>query len=416
MSAFVDESQLNVRGGDGGAGCVSFRREGPEAFGGPNGGDGGNGGDVWLIADRNVSSLLAFRDHPHRRAEDGIHGMGKDQHGRQGKELVVHVPEGTVIKDLYTGEPLADLVNHGDKWCVVTGGRGGRGNARFLINRRRAPKIAEQGEMGEERWLKLELKLMADVALVGFPNAGKSTFISAVSAAKPKIANYPFTTLEPHLGVVRIDSSTEFVLADIPGIIEGASEGRGLGHQFLRHIERARVLCVLIDLAAVDGLAPAEQEEILLRELGAYEPELLTRPRLIVGNKIDIADPSVVAGWEGLTMSGVTQQGVRNVVGKLAQLVSEARNQEPVREAKVILRPEPKGTYVERLGEGEFRIHGRNAERSVAINDVTTPEALNYIDERLKKMGALRLLARAGAQEGDIVWIGTFSFEYSPDL
>jgi GTP-binding protein len=416
MSAFVDESQLNVRGGDGGAGCVSFRREGPEAFGGPNGGDGGNGGDVWLIADRNVSSLLAFRDHPHRRAEDGIHGMGKDQHGRQGKELVVHVPEGTVIKDLYTGEPLADLVNHGDKWCVVTGGRGGRGNARFLINRRRAPKIAEQGEMGEERWLKLELKLMADVALVGFPNAGKSTFISAVSAAKPKIANYPFTTLEPHLGVVRIDSSTEFVLADIPGIIEGASEGRGLGHQFLRHIERARVLCVLIDLAAVDGLAPAEQEEILLRELGAYEPELLTRPRLIVGNKIDIAEPSVVAGWEGLTMSGVTQQGVRNVVGKLAQLVSVARNQEPVREAKVILRPEPKGTYVERMGEGEFRIHGRNAERSVAINDVTTPEALNYIDERLKKMGALRLLARAGAQEGDIVWIGTFSFEYSPDL
>lgn len=416
MSAFVDESQLNVRGGDGGAGCVSFRREGPEAFGGPNGGDGGNGGDVWMIADRNVSSLLAFRDHPHRRSEDGIHGMGKDQHGRQGKDLVVHVPEGTVIKDLYTAEPLADLVSHGDKWCVVTGGRGGRGNARFLINRRRAPKIAEQGEMGEERWLKLELKLMADVALVGFPNAGKSTFISAVSAAKPKIANYPFTTLEPHLGVVRIDSSTEFVLADIPGIIEGASEGRGLGHQFLRHIERARVLCVLIDLAAVDGLPPEEQEEILLRELGAYEPELLTRPRLIVGNKIDIAEPSVVAGWEGLTMSGVTQQGVRNVVGKLAQLVFEARNQEPVREAKVILRPEPKGTHIERLDEGEFRIHGRNAERSVAINDVSTPEALNYIDERLKKMGALRLLARAGAQEGDIVWIGTFSFEYSPDL
>lgn len=416
MSAFVDESQLNVRGGDGGAGCVSFRREGPEAFGGPNGGDGGNGGDVWMIADRNVSSLLAFRDHPHRRSEDGIHGMGKDQHGRQGKDLVVHVPEGTVIKDLYTAEPLADLVSHGDKWCVVTGGRGGRGNARFLINRRRAPKIAEQGEMGEERWLKLELKLMADVALVGFPNAGKSTFISAVSAAKPKIANYPFTTLEPHLGVVRIDSSTEFVLADIPGIIEGASEGRGLGHQFLRHIERARVLCVLIDLAAVDGLPPEEQEEILLRELGAYEPELLTRPRLIVGNKIDIAEPSVVAGWEGLTMSGVTQQGVRNVVGKLAQLVFEARNQEPVREAKVILRPEPKGTHIERLGEGEFRIHGRNAERSVAINDVSTPEALNYIDERLKKMGALRLLARAGAQEGDIVWIGTFSFAYSPDL
>lgn len=416
MSAFVDEAQLNVRGGDGGAGCVSFRREGPVAFGGPNGGDGGKGGDVWLVADRNVASLLAFRDHPHRRADDGVHGMGKDQHGRQGEELRVHVPEGTVIRDMYSGDILADLVSHGDSWCSVAGGRGGRGNARFLANRRRAPKIAEQGEEGEERWLKLELKLMADVALVGFPNAGKSTFISTVSAAKPKIANYPFTTLEPHLGVVRVDSSTEFVLADIPGIIEGASEGRGLGHQFLRHIERSRVLCVLVDLAPMEAISPQEQEEILLRELGAYEPELLLRPRLVVGSKIDAATPEVLASWDGLTMSAATRQGVQAVVGKLAQLVSEQRNQEPVREATVILRPLPEGTHVEKIGEREFRIHGRNAERSVAINDVTSPEALNYIDERLKKMGAGRLLTRAGAQEGDIIWIGNFSFEFSPDL
>jgi GTP-binding protein len=416
MSVFVDEAQLNVRGGDGGAGCVSFRREGPVAFGGPNGGDGGKGGDVWLVADRNVASLLAFRDHPHRRADDGVHGMGKDQHGRQGEELRVHVPEGTVIRDMYSGDILADLVSHGDSWCSVAGGRGGRGNARFLANRRRAPKIAEQGEEGEERWLKLELKLMADVALVGFPNAGKSTFISTVSAAKPKIANYPFTTLEPHLGVVRVDSSTEFVLADIPGIIEGASEGRGLGHQFLRHIERSRVLCVLVDLAPMEAISPQEQEEILLRELGAYEPELLLRPRLVVGSKIDAATPEVLASWDGLTMSAATRQGVQAVVGKLAQLVSEQRNQEPVREATVILRPAPEGTHVEKIGEREFRIHGRNAERSVAINDVTSPEALNYIDERLKKMGAGRLLTRAGAQEGDIIWIGNFSFEFSPDL
>ena len=416
MSVFVDEAQLNVRGGDGGAGCVSFRREGPVAFGGPNGGDGGKGGDVWLVADRNVASLLAFRDHPHRRADDGVHGMGKDQHGRQGEELRVHVPEGTVIRDMYSGDILADLVSHGDSWCSVAGGRGGRGNARFLANRRRAPKIAEQGEEGEERWLKLELKLMADVALVGFPNAGKSTFISTVSAAKPKIANYPFTTLEPHLGVVRVDSSTEFVLADIPGIIEGASEGRGLGHQFLRHIERSRVLCVLVDLAPMEAISPQEQEEILLRELGAYEPELLLRPRLVVGSKIDAATPEVLASWDGLTMSAATRQGVQAVVGKLAQLVSEQRNQEPVREATVILRPLPEGTHVEKIGEREFRIHGRNAERSVAINDVTSPEALNYIDERLKKMGAGRLLTRAGAQEGDIIWIGNFSFEFSPDL
>ena len=185
MAGFVDESQLNVRGGDGGAGCISFRREGPVAFGGPNGGDGGKGGDVWLVADRNVASLLAFRDHPHRRAGDGVHGKGKDMHGRTGSDMVVHVPEGTVAKDLYSGEVLADLVHHGDRWLASPGGRGGRGNARFLTNARRAPSFAEQGEHGVERWLKLELKLMADVALVGFPNAGKSTFISRISAAKP---------------------------------------------------------------------------------------------------------------------------------------------------------------------------------------------------------------------------------------
>lgn len=416
MSAFVDESQLNVRAGDGGAGCVSFRREGPVAFGGPNGGDGGKGGDIWLVADHNVASLLAFRDHPHRRADDGVNGMGKDLHGRSGRDLEVRVPEGTVVRDLYTGEVLADLVAHGDRWLAVEGGRGGRGNARFLSNRRRAPKFAEQGEYGAERWLKLELKLMADVALVGFPNAGKSTFISSISAAKPKIANYPFTTLEPHLGVVRVDESTEFVVADIPGIIEGASEGRGLGHQFLRHIERARALCILVDLAPMDGMSPVEQEAVLLRELEAYDPALVTRPRITVGSKIDIADPAVVANWTGLTMSAVTRQGVRAVVGMLAQIVAEARHAIPPREATVILRPAPEGTYVERVGDNEFRVHGRNATRSVALNDISSPEALNYIDERLKKMGVGRLLSRAGAQDGDVVWIGDFSFEYMAEV
>jgi GTP-binding protein len=416
MSAFVDECQLNVRAGDGGAGCVSFRREGPVAFGGPNGGDGGNGGDVWLVADHNVASLLAFRDHPHRRADDGVNGMGKDLHGRSGRDLEIRVPEGTVVRDMYTEEVLADLVAHGDRWKAVEGGRGGRGTARFLSNRRRAPKFAEQGEYGAERWLKLELKLMADVALVGFPNAGKSTFISSISAAKPKIANYPFTTLEPHLGVVRIDESTEFVVADIPGIIEGASEGRGLGHQFLRHIERARALCILVDLAPMDGMAPDEQERILLRELEAYDPALVGRPRIVVGSKVDVADPTVLASWSGLTMSAVTRQGVRAVVGKLAQMVSQAREAIPPREATVILRPEPEGTYVERVGDNEFRILGRNAVRSVALNDITSPEALNYIDERLKKMGVGRLLSRAGAQDGDVVHIGEFSFEYTAEV
>src|SRR3954469_16402880 len=269
VSGFVDEAQLNVRGGDGGAGAASFRREGPEAFGGPNGGDGGKGGDVWLVADRNVASLLAFRDHPHRRARDGVHGKGKDQHGKRGESLDVSVPVGTVVSDLYTGELFADLANHGDRWLAAAGGRGGRGNAKFWSNKRRAPTFAEQGEHGEERWLKLELKLMADVALVGFPNAGKSTLISVISAAKPKIADYPFTTLEPNLGVVRLDDDIPFVVADIPGLIEGASEGRGLGHQFLRHVERARVLCLLVDLTSSEA-EPDEQERILLNELEQY--------------------------------------------------------------------------------------------------------------------------------------------------
>jgi GTP-binding protein len=415
MSAFVDECQLNVRGGDGGAGCVSFRREGPVVNGGPNGGDGGKGGDVWLEADRNVASLLAFRDHPHRRAGNGVHGKGKDLHGRRGEDTVIKVPEGTVVRDMYSDELLADLAAHGDRWLAARGGRGGRGNARFLNNRRRAPNFAEQGEHGEERWLKMELKLMADVALVGFPNAGKSTFISVVSAAKPKIAAYPFTTLEPHLGVVRYDDS-EFVMADIPGLIEGASEGRGLGHQFLRHIERARVLCYLIDLAPVDGTAPDEQLRVLRDEVRNHRAELAARPSIVVGTKDDSVTSDTLAGWPHMHMSAVTNANVRTVVGELARLVVEARSREPEREATVILRPEGESVWVEQTGEHEYRVHGRPAERAVALNDISTPEAQSYIDDRLRGLGVPRMLARAGAGEGDVVWIAEFSFEYAPDM
>lgn len=413
MSGFVDEAQLNVRGGDGGAGCVSFRREGPVSMGGPNGGDGGKGGDVWLVASRNVASLLAFRDHPHRRAGDGVHGKGKDQHGKRGESIEIAVPEGTIARDMYTGEILADLVHHGDRWLAAPGGRGGRGNAKFWSNRRRAPNFAEQGEHGEERWLKLDLKLMADVALVGFPNSGKSTLISTISAARPKVANYPFTTLEPHLGVVRLDADTEYIVADIPGLIEGASEGKGLGHQFLRHIERARVLCVLVDLASEDGLSPEMQENVLLAELGNYEPELLQRPRVVVGTKNDLGHDTL---WDGLRITAPTHEGVRVLTSKLAELVQQARATQPTREGLVIIRPEVEGSVVERVGEHEFRVVGRAVERVVSLNDVTTPESLNWIDERLKKLGVDRLLSRAGAQEGDIVWIANFSFEYEPDL
>lgn len=416
MSQFVDECQLNVKGGDGGAGCISFRREGPVVMGGPNGGDGGDGGDIWLVADHNVASLLAFRDHPHRKAERGVHGKGKDMHGRRGESLEIKVPIGTKCSDLYTGEVLAELNNQGDRWLAAAGGRGGRGNAKFLSNKRRAPSFAEQGEHGEERWLKLELRLMADVALVGFPNVGKSTLISVISAAKPKIADYPFTTLEPNLGVVRIDDNTEFVVADIPGLIEGASEGKGLGHQFLRHVERARVLCLMVDLAPADGVWPQDQVATLLDELGNYQPDLLERPRLVVGTKADMVqtDDLEILEWTGDTVSAITGQGVRELVGKMAALVHDARQEVEHEDGLIVIRPEASGAIVERLDEGEFRLVGRDVERAVALNDVTTPEALAYIDYRLERLGVPKMLNRAGAREGDIIWIGEFSFEYVP--
>jgi len=418
MSQFVDECQLNVKAGDGGAGCISFRREGPVVFGGPNGGDGGNGGDIWFVASHNVASLLAFRDYPHRKAGNGVHGKGKDMHGRRGESLEIAVPIGTVISDLYTGALLAELVNQGDRWLVVGGGRGGRGNAKFLSNKRRAPSFAEQGEHGEERWLKMELRLMADVALVGFPNVGKSTLISVISKAKPKIANYPFTTLEPNVGVVQLDEATEFVVADIPGLIEGASEGKGLGHQFLRHIERALVLCIMVDLAPMDGVSPQEQERILLQELGQYQPDLLERPRLVVGTKADAiqADELELLGWTGDIMSSVTRQGLSDLVGKMAMAVHDARQAVEHAEGVVTIRPEAKGAAVEIVGEGEFRLVGKEVERVVALNDVTTPEALAYIDHRLERLGVPKMLAKVGAEEGDVIWIGEFSFGYSPDI
>src|SRR5271165_5800514 len=246
MPGFVDEAQLHVKAGDGGAGAVAFRREAHVDRGGPDGGDGGHGGSVWLVA-TNKSSLLAFRDHPHRRGGDGGHGGGKKKHGARGADLEVPVPVGTRAR-ASDGALLVDLAGAGDRWLAGEGGRGGRGNASFLTNNRRAPTFAEQGEKGHEEWYDLELALVADVALVGLPNVGKSTLISRISAAKPKIADYPFTTLEPHLGVVRVDDGSDFTVADIPGLVEGAAMGRGLGHRFLRHITRSRVLVVMVDL------------------------------------------------------------------------------------------------------------------------------------------------------------------------
>ena len=408
MASFVDLVQVNLRGGDGGAGAVSFRREAHVPKGGPDGGDGGSGGDVYVQADRNVASLLAYRDHPHRRAESGKHGSGNKRHGARGNDLVVSVPEGTQVK-ARDGELLADLVRHGDRYLAAHGGRGGRGNARFLSNSRRAPGFAEQGEYGEEHWLRLEVKLLADAALVGFPNAGKSTLIASVSAAKPKIADYPFTTLEPNLGVVRFRDH-EYVLADIPGLIEGAAEGRGLGHEFLRHVERARVLVLLLDLAPVDERAPEEQARILLDELGRYRPDLLDRPRLVVGSKADVATQAVPA--DVLPISAVTRQGLDELLGRLGTLVGEARTAEPEPEPYVVLRPAEEGFAVVRDDDGAWRVSGRSAERVVAMADLTNVEAMEYVQHRLRTMGVERALARAGAREGDVVRIGPVELDY----
>ena len=413
MSSFVDECGLHVKGGDGGAGCVAFRREAHVDKGGPDGGDGGSGGDVWLVADRNVSSLLSFRDHPHRRGDNGTHGSGKKRHGHRGDEQIVYVPEGTVVRD-QDGTIVADLVRAGDRWLAAAGGQGGRGNARFLSNRRRAPAFAEQGELGEEHWFRLELKLLADVALVGFPNVGKSTLIAAVSAAKPKIADYPFTTLEPNLGVVRLDDG-EFVLADIPGLIEGAAEGRGLGHQFLRHVERARALCVLVDLAWENaGLPPPEeQERVLLAELGAYQADLLDRPRLVAGSRADMAPD---AEGPALRFSAVTGDGLRPLLGAMLDAVRSARATEPEPTAFVVHRPVPgEGVSVAREVDGSWRVHGRAAERAVALSDLTQVEALEYAQDRLRSLGVDKALAKAGARGGEVVHVGRFSFEYRSD-
>ncbi len=380
--------------------------------GGPAGGDGGDGGSIWLVADRNVASLLAFRDHPHRKGPHGAHGGGANKHGARGTDLEVHVPEGTVVLGHDSRESLADLTHHGDRWLAARAGQGGRGNSRFLSNMRRAPSFAEQGEHGEQRWLRLELKLLADVAIVGFPNVGKSTFISRVSAAKPKIANYPFTTLEPNLGVVRTDDGFEMVLADIPGLIEGASEGRGLGHQFLRHVERARVLLILLDLAGWDG-EPAEQQlDVLLDELGAYRPELLDRPRLVVGSRADLVPDT---DFDGRAISSVTGLGVPQVIGDLVQLVDEARKLAPAEAAITIHRPTSTEIQIERLDDGSFNVLGRSAARAVALSDLTNLEAIEFAQGRLKQLGVNSALSKAGVRPGDTVRIGDFAFDYEDD-
>ena len=410
MSNFVDECGVNVCAGDGGAGVVSFRREAHVSRGGPDGGDGGN---IWIEANHNVASLLAFRDHPHRRAKSGTHGSGGKRHGKSAEELIIRVPEGTTIYELEGEQVLADLASHGDRWLAARGGRGGRGNSRFLSNKRRAPTFAEQGEEGEEKWLRMELRLLADVALVGFPNSGKSTFISKISAAKPRIADYPFTTLEPNLGVVQTPDIPEFTVADIPGLIEGASEGRGLGHQFLRHIERASILLILLDLSQTSELSPERQRTVLENELNSYRPELLSRPRIVVGSRSDMAIESI--DFEGQKISSISGDGVKEVLYQIAGLIEEVRSNRPVNPTRILHQPEPEGIRVEKVSETQWEIRDRELIRIANLNDLNNPDALFYLQDRFKSMGVNRALIRARVKKGEIVKIGKLEFEYDED-
>jgi GTP-binding protein len=323
---FIDSAKIHVKAGDGGNGVVSFRREKYVPKGGPDGGDGGNGGSVYIVADRNLTTLLDFRYAPHYKAERGAHGQGSRKSGLSGNDIIIKVPCGTLIKDAETGEVLGDLTEHGAKLLVAKGGKGGRGNQHFATPTNRAPRHAEPGEPGEERTLELELKLLADVGLVGFPNAGKSTLISVLSAAKPKIADYPFTTLEPNLGIVRYQDYKSFVMADIPGIIEGASEGKGLGLKFLKHIERTKVLAILLPANSPDL---KREYNILMNELKKFSPVLAEKPKVVVISKMDIAPEGFVLpkfrGVKVVSISSVAQQGLEALKTLLWEKINQGK-------------------------------------------------------------------------------------------
>jgi GTPase len=329
---FVDEIDVFVKGGDGGAGCISFRREKFVPRGGPDGGDGGDGGSVLLEADPAITTLLDFHYQRHYTAERGQHGKGSNKHGASGEDTVLRVPLGTVVSDRDTGERLGDLTTPGERVLVARGARGGRGNARFVSSTNRAPRRADLGRAGAERWMHLELKLLADVGVVGFPNAGKSTLVSRLSAAKPKIADYPFTTLQPTLGIVRVDDHRSFVIADLPGLIEGAAEGKGLGHRFLRHTERTRVLVHLVDLDPSGGRDPVEDWRVIQGELAAYSKDLAAHPQIVVGSKAELPGTEARRGQlegfcaaQGLpfhAISSVTGLGLDGLVRDIAAILA----------------------------------------------------------------------------------------------
>ena len=436
MDTFTDLSHINVKGGDGGAGCMSFRREAFVPKGGPDGGDGGAGGSVVIEADAQLSSLIDYRYKHHFKAERGTHGQGARRHGRDGEDLVLRVPVGTVVRELDAAtqkpvETLADLTQPGERVVVAPGGMGGRGNIHFVTSVRRAPAFAEKGEPALEHWIELEMKLMADAALVGMPSVGKSSIIARISAARPKIADYPFTTLIPNLGVARAANGQSFVAADVPGLIEGASEGKGLGHQFLRHIERTALILHVVDLTGgFEGRDVIEDYKTINAELEAYASELAERPQVVVANKCDL--PETEGALERLraqaeaeerpffAVSAATGQGLDELVSYVAAQVAEIRSHIEATAPKEDLSAKweqnrlrrDNAVRIKREERHAWRVSGNSIERMVVQTDWENDEAVAYFQHRLERNGLDARLAKAGAVNGDEIRILGFAFTY----
>ena len=447
MAEFADHAVLRVHAGHGGHGCASIHREKFKPLGGPDGGNGGRGGSVIFEVDPSTSTLLDFHRRPVRKAGNGHQGEGSNRNGAAGEDLIVRVPNGTVVLDK-DGDVLADLMGNGTRFVAAEGGRGGLGNAALASTRRKAPGFALKGEPGDERELTLELKTVADIGLVGFPNAGKSSLIAAMSAARPKIANYPFTTLIPNLGVAEA-GDTQFVIADVPGLIPGASEGKGLGHDFLRHVERCSALVHVLDCATHEqGRDPITDLDTIEAELDAYEQtvgrgavnsalvgvSLKDRPRLVVLNKIDVPEARDLAdlvkpelearGLAVYEVSAATHEGLRELGFAMAELVAQARALAPEPEpARVVIRPpaaKDAGFEIVRTGDGAYLIRGEKPVRWVMQTDFTNDEAVGYLADRLARLGVEEALAKTGAEAGDTVLIGDYDdavvFDWDPEL
>jgi GTPase len=425
---FYDHTKIYVRAGDGGDGSIHFRREKFVPYGGPDGGDGGRGGSIYMEADAGLNTLIDFRYRQHFKASSGEPGASQKKHGRKGEDLLLSVPCGTVIRDAETKELVADLVDHGQSVMIARGGRGGLGNVHFATSTRQAPREAQKGEPGEERWLLLELQLIADVGLVGYPNAGKSTLLSVVTAAQPKIAEYPFTTLSPNLGVVSIGQAGSgdefsFVLADIPGLIEGAAQGVGLGHEFLRHVQRTRLLLHILDGAANER-DPWQDFISINQELREFDEHLAARPQIIVLNKMDLSEaqerwPALkakaeAAGYPVFAISAVAHQGTDELMQFTVKQLEEIQEEEILRKANQeivntegpVLRPQPEDAFSITREKGVFIVKGKRVERAVNMTKLENEEGMDRLQVTLSRMGVTKALEEAGVKVGDIVRFG----------